>query len=155
MKTIFASIILLSCLSFTVLAQNPVTGTKTVPMVPSGQMPSISSVLTELETGITPESFSSAFKSDDWTKEVAALKPTDITGASSLLGQLGSGLNPVSLVKGFSAKEWMSKLKSATTMSSVASEAETLVKNINPSAFKSGFDVSKITSSLNMLKGVK
>jgi hypothetical protein len=144
MKKLLIIGLLLSGISLATIAQNPVSQLT--------KAPGIGSVLTNLGNGLNPASFLSSFKLPDWLSSVSKLSPTNASGAASLLGQLGKGLNPSSLMQGFSTKDWASKLKSASTVSAVATEAESLIKNIKPEAFKSGFDPSSLTSALDLLK---
>ena len=152
MKRIFTCCLLASCLGFTAMAQNPVDQAVSTATKAASQVPGIGSVLTELAKGIDPSAFLPSFKLPSWLSSASKLSPTNASAASTLLSQLGKGINPTSLVQGFSTKDWASQLKSATTISAVATQAETLLNSIKPDAFKSGFDVSTITSMLGALK---
>jgi len=156
MKKICLTVLLLTSLSFTLLAQNPLDVVKNAAPAATPQAPAgVGSILSDLGNGIKPESFTPKFKPAEWLNSVSSLKATDLSGASKLLGQLGGGLKTTSLTKGFSLKNWQSKLQTVKSMGAFSSQAETLVKNISPSAFKSGFDVNTILSSLKSLKGLK
>ena len=143
MKKLFIPVFLLCCISFSAIAQNPLGNVS---------VPGIGSVLSTLGNGLKPGSLLSSFKLPDWLSQVSKLSPTDAAGAASLLGKLGNGVNPSSLMEGFSLSDWSSKTKSASTTSSVATQAESLVKSIKTDAFKSGFDVSSLTSALALLQ---
>ncbi len=149
-KTLFVFSLL--CISFALSAQDPASmamGAAT------NQGSGIGSILSQLGNGIKPEAFTSSFKSSNWLSSLSSLKMDDVKGAGKMLGELGSGLKSESLAKGFNLKDWSSKLKSIGDMTGLSTQAESLVKNIVPSAFKKDFDVSKVLSSLDMLKGMK
>ena len=152
MKKIFTSVLLTSCICFAGIAQSPVDQAVSTATNAASQVPGIGTALTNIGNGLKSSSLLSSFKMPTWLSSVSKLSPSNVSGASSLLSQLGSGLNPASLMQGFSVTDWASKLKSATTISSVATQAESLLQNIKPDAFKSSFDVSKVTSMLDMLK---
>ena len=141
MKKLFVSALLLCCIYYVAVAQ-----------IPSVKTPGIGSALSSLGNGLNPSALSSSFKIADWAKSASKLSSTDASGAASLLGKLGKGLNTSSLMQGFSMSDWSSKLKLASTISSVATQAESLIKNIKPDAFKSGFDPSTVTSALALLQ---
>lgn len=149
MKKLLISAVLLSIVSLTALGQNPLSQN---PLGQAVQTPGIGSVLSSLGNGLNPTSLLSSFKLPGWLGSVSKLSPTDAVGAASLLGKLGGGLKPSSLTEGFSLTDWSSSVKSATTMASVATQAQSLVKNIKPDAFKSGFDVGSVTSALALLQ---
>lgn len=144
MKKLLISAALFSIISLTALGQNPLSQ--------AVQTPGIGSVLSSLGNGLNPTSLLSSFKLPGWLGSASKLSPTDAVGAASLLGKLGSGLKPSSLMEGFSLSDWTSGLNSATTMASVATQAQSLVKNIKPDAFKPGFDVGSVTSALALLQ---
>lgn len=143
-------VLFLACISFVLPAQNP-----NKVMDAASSPVNMGSILSEVGNGLKPEAFSSAFKPSKWLGSLSSLKADDIAGTSKMLGELAGGLKPESLLKGFNLKDWQSKLKSATSISALSTQAESLIKNINPSAFKNGFDVSTVLSSLDMLKGMK
>jgi len=141
MKKLFISVLLLCCIGYVGLAQ-----------IPAVKTPGIGTALSSLGNGLNPGALNSSFKMADWVSSASKLSSKDASGAASLLGKLGKELNASSLMQGFSLSDWSSKTKSASTIASVATQAESLIKNIKPDAFKSGFDPSTVTSALALLQ---
>ncbi|HEX5153967.1 MAG TPA: hypothetical protein VFW07_21120 [Parafilimonas sp.] len=141
MKKLIISALLLCCICYVAAAQ-----------IPSIKAPGIGSALSSLGNGLNPGALNSSFKMADWASSASKLGSTDASGAASLLGKLGKGLNTSSLMQGFSLSDWSSRVKSASTIASVATQAQSLIKNIKPDAFKSGFDPGTVTSALALLQ---
>ncbi len=86
---------------------------------------------------------------DAVTKAKAGATTSTVAKAGQLLTQFGGAIKTTSLLSSFAGQKsgWMAKAAKVADAASMASSVATLAGGINPTAFKSGFDVKSLISS--------
>ncbi len=157
MKTIFSLLIAIVFSCGIAAAQNPLDAAKNI----GGQSLSsagFGSIMADLAGNIKPSALTPTFKKslDDYLAGLKSMNVTDMAAAGTSVVQLAGGLKSTSFLNGWTPPmDMMNSLKKATSLEQIAPMASTLVSNLDPKIFKSGFDPSTITSALGILGGMK
>lgn len=157
MKKIVSLLLAMAFISGIAAAQNPMDAAKNI----GGQAVSsanFGTIMSDLAGNIKSSAFTPTFKKslDDYLGGLKSMNVTDMAAAGTSVVQLAGGLKSTSFLNGWTPPmDMMNSLKKATSISQIAPMASTLVSNLDPKIFKSGFDPATITSALGMLGGMK
>lgn len=156
MKKIFSILfaIVFSCAM--VVAQTPMDAAKNIGGQ-AMQSANISAIMSDLTTNIKSCAFTPTFKKsmDDYLTGLKSMNESDMAAAGTSVVQLAGGLKSSSFLNGWTpTMDMMNNLKKSTSMSEIASMAQTLVSNMDPEIFKKGFNPAAVTSALGMLNGM-